>query len=982
MASILPTTTSSVAVGASGGDDGETFASKVLFCNACLVFHKLSQTRKTKAKRQQLQALFERWGDTRYFDILRLMLPQMDKERATYGMKEANLGKLYVELLGVDASSAAAQSLIHWRIPTGLGAGADAGDFAEVAERVLRSRCHDKPTLSIKQVNDALDALARAVERSARLEILRSLQRQTTAVEQKWIIRIILKDMKMHVSETTVLKYFHPDALEAYNVCSSLKQVALEFADRNVRPVASSAAAITLFKPIKPMLAVRCNTVEKALEEMGSAPWVIETKYDGERLQVHYSKDRIALFSRSGKDYTREYLASVQPLLEKAIPSSVHTLILDGELVVWNETKQNYSVFGNLKTIARRDLEKKIENDRANGCVDPEQLAALDAMRSSRHSRGPSGNLQADPGDKQSVFYVVFDLLLFNGVSTVNLPLSQRIEILERDVGLVADPKRIEIAPQTIGKSGDDIYDALEEAMANQEEGIMVKSLNSVWKAGDRSHGWLKIKPEYGDRTADDLDVLIVGGYYGTGHRSGLIAKFMLGVIVPPAVPGGKPSVFYSFTKVGTGYSVDTLRNLDAALGDRWIPYSTDSPPPHLILADGFKEKPDVWIPPEKSLIMVVVTPQIIKTEKFKAGYTIRFPRCRAFRHDKPWSSGLSLPELQQQFHVNAGTRIGARLARGRKLDPPFAAEAQEKEDNLEQRKRSWSHAHRPRCLCWYQCGGVTKVGSLFNGLALCVIGGDRNAGVTKAELEKALVEHGASISQNPAVDGSMFAVVARGLVLKVRNIITAHPTSLDVIHYSWITDCVAAGKRLPLEPRYMIHTTPTTAEHFAKRSDIYGDSYADDATTDSLRLAFAQITKQCGRLVEPSEARIAPAALRSLEDRYGLHTRWSTFRAAVVYLDINASPIDPASRLAVTPLDLLDVVIRHHGGTVAPALDNTVTHVVVSRQAPDRIPAIRNQLRQLRPMYLVDDDWITACVEAGTHLDETPYKVVGLGSR
>ena len=99
MASILPTTTSSVAVGASGGDDGETFASKVLFCNACLVFHKLSQTRKTKAKRQQLQALFERWGDTRYFDILRLMLPQMDKERATYGMKEANLGKLYVELL-------------------------------------------------------------------------------------------------------------------------------------------------------------------------------------------------------------------------------------------------------------------------------------------------------------------------------------------------------------------------------------------------------------------------------------------------------------------------------------------------------------------------------------------------------------------------------------------------------------------------------------------------------------------------------------------------------------------------------------------------------------------------------------------------------------------------------------------------------------------------------------------------------------------
>ena len=29
--------------------------------------------------------------------------------------------------------------------------------------------------------------------------------------------------------------------------------------------------------------------------------------------------------------------------------------------------------------------------------------------------------------------------------------------------------------------------------------------------------GWLKIKPEYVDSLSDQLDVLIVGGYYGEG---------------------------------------------------------------------------------------------------------------------------------------------------------------------------------------------------------------------------------------------------------------------------------------------------------------------------------------------------------------------------------------------------------------------------------------------------------------------------------
>lgn len=59
----------------------------------------------------------------------------------------------------------------------------------------------------------------------------------TTAAEQKWIVRIILKGMKLFfnqllivpaelkvgLSEKSVLNYFHPDALELFNVTSNLR---------------------------------------------------------------------------------------------------------------------------------------------------------------------------------------------------------------------------------------------------------------------------------------------------------------------------------------------------------------------------------------------------------------------------------------------------------------------------------------------------------------------------------------------------------------------------------------------------------------------------------------------------------------------------------------------------------------------------------------------------------------------------------------
>jgi DNA ligase-4 len=62
----------------------------------------------------------------------------------------------------------------------------------------------------------------------------------------------------------------------------------------------------------------------------------------------------------------------------------------------------------------------------------------------------------------------------------------------------------------------------------------MIKNLSTTYVPGERKNKWLKLKPEYIDGIGDDLDLVILGGYYGTGigKRAGTISHFLLGVSV------------------------------------------------------------------------------------------------------------------------------------------------------------------------------------------------------------------------------------------------------------------------------------------------------------------------------------------------------------------------------------------------------------------------------------------------------------------
>ena len=76
-----------------------------------------------------------------------------------------------------------------------------------------------------------------------------------------------------------------------YFVCC---QVCKDLCDPSVRLIDSE---ITVFSPFRPMLAARAaiNQVEKLMDHK---PFFVETKFDGDRMQLHKDGDKYMYFSR------------------------------------------------------------------------------------------------------------------------------------------------------------------------------------------------------------------------------------------------------------------------------------------------------------------------------------------------------------------------------------------------------------------------------------------------------------------------------------------------------------------------------------------------------------------------------------------------------------------------------------------------------------------------------------------------------------
>ena len=420
---------------------------------------------------------------------------------------------------------------------------------------------------TVFEVNDKLTALSIASDNDKKKKVLLELLKSTSCFEQKWILRIILKDLRIGTQHTTILNHFHPNALELFNSCTDLREVITKCLDPKFKFTTAELKVFTMFKP---MLASLLHP-GKLSTTLSEGDYIIEPKYDGERILVHKKESEVMFFTRNGKDYTNLYGPKFSPFIRSNVKAKV--CILDGEFLVWNKELEAFKEFG--------------------------------------HNRTHALNEETDVNEQ--FCYMVFDVLYLKDRDITQYPLRKRRAYLENVINPV--PHILEVVPQTSVTTEKEVYEQLDQAILNRDEGIMLKPLESVYVPGERK--WIKLKPDHVDGMGETLDVIIIGGFYGTKFKRKSVSHFLLAVaskskhslsksdgfdgLDEEKEANNEEQVFHSFCKVGSGYTNIELLALQKELQPHWKAFDKNKLPRFYGgWIPGAGELPDVFIEPKQ----------------------------------------------------------------------------------------------------------------------------------------------------------------------------------------------------------------------------------------------------------------------------------------------------------------------------------------------------------------------------------------------
>jgi len=334
------------------------------------------------------------------------------------------------------------------------------------------------------------------------------------------------------------------------------------------------------------MLAQKVATIKEGFEKVGK-PCAIEYKYDGFRLLIHKKGEDISLFTRRLENVTKQFPEVVDYIKKYAKGNS---FILDSEAIGFDRKTKEYKPFQSISQRIRRkyNIEK----------------------------------LQKE----LPVEINVFDIIYYNGKSQLNEPFEKRTALIKKIIK--NHPYKIIHSKQIITGNEKRAKEFYKKALENNQEGVMMKSLEAFYQPGSRVGHMLKIKPE-----EKDFDLVIVGAEYGTGKRSGWLSSFILAC--------KDKNKFLEIGKVGTGIkekkaSPDILGVTFEELTKKLNPLITEEK------GKSVKIKPKI--------VVSVTYQEIQKSPNYESGFALRFPRFTALRPDKPLSEITTIKEVEEDF--------------------------------------------------------------------------------------------------------------------------------------------------------------------------------------------------------------------------------------------------------------------------------------------------------------------------------------------
>lgn len=905
-----------------------------------------------------------------------------------YGLKEKALGKLLVQIMKIDKNSEDGFSLLNWKLPGQNTASRMAGDFAGrcyevISKRPMRTEVGD---MTIGEVNDLLDELSATPREENQRPILAKFYQRMNATELMWLVRIILRQMKVGATERTFFDLWHPDAESLFNVSSSLRRVCWELHDPSIR-LEGDERGITLMQCFQPQLAqFQMHSFQRMVEKLRlteeDQTFWIEEKLDGERMQLHMTTDEsisggklFNFWSRKAKDYTYLYGNSLEDdnsaltrHLKLAFRDGVENIILDGEMITWDPEQDAPVPFGTLKT------------------------AALSEQRNP-FSTG------------HRPVYRVFDILYLNDQPLTRYTLRDRRKALERSITTIS--RRFEIHTYTEATKPEEIEPLLRKVVAQASEGLVLKNPRSAYRLNERNDDWIKVKPEYMTEFGESLDCVVIGGYYGSGHRGGNLSSFLCGLRIDEGFARkGKwnPQKCHSFFKVGGGFTAADYSEIRHRTDGKWIDWDPKAPPIEYIELAGSDlqyERPDVWIKPSDSVVLEVKAASIGTSDQFRTGLTLRFPRFKRLRLDKNWQSALTMQEFldlksnvekekkDKEFRVDDARRKRKKNSQSRKRVLTVAGYDARIVNSAIAKYADHDHEN----------GSPDSPTKVFTGLTFFIITEARcPVKKSKIELEELIKTHGGAVVQTQEAVPDTVCIADRRTV-KVASI--QKTKERNIIRPVWILDCIEQARRdrvlgllellVPLELSRHIFSSAegqNEAELLEGNTDPFGDSFARDTS-------ILELTSLLGKMdpVAPTPRAAMAAAIKKLDDELHDKKGWM-FLELKLFFDpprpprrrrrpppaahntSNSNKPHHHSSQDFTEQTLPSLIARFAAAETTDRLaDEEITHVVVHRDSD--IKAIRETLAQWQSMKMpriVTGQWVEESWAEGTRLDEERF--------
>ncbi len=485
---------------------------------------------------------------------------------------------------------------------------ADEGEFAY--EILARTHLTDSG-LTIEEMYAKLSEIAHASgtgSQAVKQEIYTDLIRAVSAVEAKFVTRIILGNLRLGISKKTILdalsfaktndKSWRDEIERACGVRSDLGQIAEIVLSTDTNTLKAKLEKLTILPgiPVASKLVEREKTIKEAYDRIPNA--LVQPKLDGLRLQIHYQSKNGAmnvwLFSRNMENMTEMFPDIVEGVRTAFRNSKITSCVLDSETVAFDEKGHMLPFQETIQRKRKYDIEAMAEGIPVKAMVfDVLYLNEEDISRETIEERLG---------------------LLKNLFGHFDTEKNSNIEILETIQ--ISSQKELEIY----------FYKCLEKGL----EGVIMKKPGTYYEPGTRNFDWIKIKASIESHMVDTIDGVVMGYYYGKGQRN----KFGLGALLIGIFDREKDK-YRTIAKLGTGITDQLFGQIKEDL----VNIEVENMPENYDVA---KELiPSVWVEPK--IIVVVEADQVTRSklhtaaqDKHGRGLSLRFPRMKVWnRSDK-----------------------------------------------------------------------------------------------------------------------------------------------------------------------------------------------------------------------------------------------------------------------------------------------------------------------------------------------------------